>query len=84
MFPSQRENATVIEEIFSTRSVPRCYNEDKIAVAVTGALGLSRCELLLLETGSWGRGQFRNIEEGECPPLEAAIKQRQWRRDCGL
>jgi hypothetical protein len=27
------------------------------------------------EAGSWGQGQFRNPEEGECPPLEAATKQ---------
>jgi hypothetical protein len=33
------------------------------------------CELLLLEVGSWGRGQFGNSEEGERPQLEAATKQ---------
>jgi hypothetical protein len=38
-------------------------------------LRLSR-ELLLLEAGSWGRGQFGNPEEGERPPLEVATKQR--------
>jgi hypothetical protein len=46
-------------------------------------LELSRCELQLWEAGNWGRGQFGNQEEGEYPPLEAATKQRQWRRDCG-
>jgi hypothetical protein len=43
----------------------------------------SCCELLLLEAGSWGRGQFGNPEEGERPPLETPTKQRQWRRYCG-
>jgi hypothetical protein len=28
------------------------------------------------EAGSGGRGQFENLEEGECPPLEAVTKQR--------
>jgi hypothetical protein len=42
-----------------------------------------RCELLLLEVGSWGRGQFGNAEEEERPPLEATSKQRQWSRDYG-
>jgi hypothetical protein len=40
-----------------------------------------RCELLLLEAGSWGRGQFGNPEEGERPPLEAAqleTARKQW------
>jgi hypothetical protein len=37
---------------------------------------ISRCELLLLETGSWGRGQFGNPEEGERPLLEASAEQR--------
>jgi hypothetical protein len=27
------------------------------------------------ESGSWGRGEFGNPEEGERPPLEAATKQ---------
>jgi hypothetical protein len=31
---------------------------------VRGLLGFSRCELLLLEAGSWGRGQSGNLEEG--------------------
>jgi hypothetical protein len=33
-------------------------------------------ELLLWETGSCGRGQFENPEEGERPPLKATTKQR--------
>jgi hypothetical protein len=32
--------------------------------------------LLLWEARSRSRGEFGNPEEGECPPLEAAIKQR--------
>jgi hypothetical protein len=39
-------------------------------VAVREVLLFSR-ELLLLEAGSWGRGQFGKSEEGERPPLEA-------------
>jgi hypothetical protein len=37
-------------------------------------LRYSRCELWLLETGSWGQGQIRNPEEGERPPLEAVTR----------
>jgi hypothetical protein len=39
-------------------------------------LRFSHCELLLLEAGSYGQGQFGNTEEGEHPLLEAATKQR--------
>jgi hypothetical protein len=39
-------------------------------------LQLSRCELLLWETGRWVREQFGNPEEGERPLLEAATEQR--------
>jgi hypothetical protein len=46
------------------------------------AAQFSRCELLLWEAGSL-RGHFGNPEEGERPLLEAATRQRQWRRDCG-
>jgi hypothetical protein len=34
------------------------------------------CELLLLEAGSQGRWPFGNLEEGKCPPLKTATKQR--------
>jgi hypothetical protein len=50
---------------------------------VTELLRFSRCELLLWEAGSWGQGQFGNAEEGECPPLEVAMSNGQWRRYCG-
>jgi hypothetical protein len=46
-------------------------------------LGFNRCELLLLEAGGWGRERSGTQEKGERPPLEAAAKQQQWRRDCG-
>jgi hypothetical protein len=82
MFPRQQENTAIMEETFSTQSVPGCYNRDQLAVAIRELLGFSRCELLLLEADSWGRGQFGNPEEGERQPLEAATKQRQWRRGC--
>jgi hypothetical protein len=52
MFPQQRKNKAIIEETFSVQSVPRCYNQDELAVAVRELLGFSRCELLLLEAGS--------------------------------
>jgi hypothetical protein len=35
----------------------------------------SRCELLLGEAGSLGRGEFGNTEQEGRPPLETAIKQ---------
>jgi hypothetical protein len=41
-----------------------------------GLLRFSPYELLLLEAGSWGTGQFGNPEEGESPLLEAATKRR--------
>jgi hypothetical protein len=46
-------------EVFSTRSLARCYKQDRleVAVAFSGPLGLSRCEVLLLEAGSWDRKQ---------------------------
>jgi hypothetical protein len=43
---------------------------------VRGLLRFNLCELLLLEAGSWGWGQFGNPEEEERPPLVAATKQR--------
>jgi hypothetical protein len=70
--------------VFSMISVPRCYKQAKLGVrselvgklvSVRGLLGLSCCESLLIEAGSWRRGQFGNPEEGECPPLEATTKQ---------
>jgi hypothetical protein len=51
MFP-RHENTAIIEETFSTRSVPRCYKQDQLVVAVRELLRFSRCELLLLEAGS--------------------------------
>jgi hypothetical protein len=35
MFPWQRENTAVMEEMFSTWSVPRCYNWDQLAIGVS-------------------------------------------------
>jgi hypothetical protein len=35
MFSRQRENTAIMEETFSVCSVPRCYNQDKLAVAVS-------------------------------------------------
>jgi hypothetical protein len=61
--------------VFSTRSVPICYEQDQFAVAVRELLG-SVVEMFLLETGSRGRGPSGNSEEGERPPLEADTKQR--------
>jgi hypothetical protein len=71
--------------VFSTRSLPRCYKEGQLAVAVelVGELetvvkelvGFSRCELLLLEAGNWDREQFGIPEEGEGSLLEAVTKQ---------
>jgi hypothetical protein len=43
---------------------------------VRGLLQFIRCDLLLLEAGSWGRGQIGNSEAGERPPLKAATKER--------
>jgi hypothetical protein len=83
MFPREQENTAIMEQTSSTQSVPRCFKQDQLAVVVRGQSGFSRCELLLLEAGSWGRGQFGNPEEGERSPFEVATKQRQWRRDSG-
>jgi hypothetical protein len=77
------------ETVFSVRSVPKCYKQDKLVERVSEwvsewvsqlvgelVLGFSCCELLLLKANSWGRGQFGNLEEAERPPLEATTKQR--------
>jgi hypothetical protein len=66
-----------MKEVFSMQSVLRCYNHDQLAAAVRELLRFSRCELLLLEAGSEGRGEFRNPKEGEFLPLEATVKQLQ-------
>jgi hypothetical protein len=79
MFLRQRENTAIMDETLSTRSVPICYKQLQL---VREYLGFCHCELLLLEAGSWGRGQFGNPEEGEYHPLKADTKQRQWRCDC--
>jgi hypothetical protein len=34
MFLQQRENIAIMEEMFSTLPVKRCYNQDQLAVAV--------------------------------------------------
>jgi hypothetical protein len=52
------------------------FYEGQVNELVRELLRFSYCELLLLEAGSSGRGQFGNPEEGERPPLEAAAKQR--------
>jgi hypothetical protein len=44
-----------------------------VSHSVRKLLKFNCCELLL-EAGSWRREQFRNIEEGERPSLEAATK----------
>jgi hypothetical protein len=41
-----------MEETFSLWSMLRCYNQDKLAVAVRELLGFSHGEMLLLEVGS--------------------------------
>jgi hypothetical protein len=67
------------------RSVPRCYKQNKLGAGVSEEvvsewvrelLRFSPCELLLLEAGSWGRGQFGNPKVAERPSLYAATKQR--------
>jgi hypothetical protein len=45
--------------------VPRCYNQDQLAAVIRKLLRFSRCELLLLEAGNWGRGQFGDPAERE-------------------
>jgi hypothetical protein len=87
MFPRQHQNTAIIETVFSTRSVPIYNKQGQLAVEVSKSvrkqLWFSHCELLLLEAGTWGRRPFGNLEAGERLLLEAATKQRQWRRDCG-
>jgi hypothetical protein len=58
----------VMEETFSVRSAPGLYNEEQY---------LNCCWVGWenWEAGSWGRGEFGNLEEGERPQLETATKQ---------
>jgi hypothetical protein len=70
------------ETAFSLRSFPRCYKQDNLGVGwwvselVRETLRFSHREMLLLEAGSWGQGQFGKPEEWEHPPLKADTKQR--------
>jgi hypothetical protein len=61
--------------VFPERSLPCLYNELSW-VLERKPLRFSRCELLLWEAGSWGRGYFGNPEERESPLLEAATTER--------
>jgi hypothetical protein len=76
--------------VISVRSVPRCYKQDKLGVSqsfseestsevVQWVHKQSRCELLLLETGSFGQGQFGNPEEGERLLLKPLSHNDWWR-----
>jgi hypothetical protein len=59
------------------RSVSQCSEVEAVTQdEVSDPLWFSRCELLLLESGSKGRQQFRNAEEDERSPLKAITKQR--------
>jgi hypothetical protein len=50
MFPQQEENIAIMEETYSTLSVPGCYKQ--VQLAVKELMGFSHGELLLLEAGS--------------------------------
>jgi hypothetical protein len=52
MYPRQQENTAVMEEIYFTRSVTRCYKQNQLAAVTRGLRRFSRCEVLLLEAGS--------------------------------
>jgi hypothetical protein len=54
-------------------------SNDSANKTVKKLLELSRCELLLLEAGSWGRRQFGEQEERR--PLEAVTTERQRKHD---
>jgi hypothetical protein len=86
MFPWQQLHCNT-GMVFSVQSMPRCYrqtvSEKLVDELVRGLLQFSCCGLMLWETGSWGRGQFRIPQEKKCSPLEAATQQQQWRHDCG-
>jgi hypothetical protein len=83
MFACQQENtATMKKKLFYAVHV-EILQAGSVSSYSQRTVGFSRCELLLLEAGSWGRGQFRNPEEGEHPLLEAGTKQQQWRHGCG-
>jgi hypothetical protein len=73
----------------SMRFVSRCYRRSEVSQLswvewvgwwvskwVRGLLRFTRCEMLLVDIGSWGTGQFGNPEEGERPSLDAATEQR--------
>jgi hypothetical protein len=55
---------------------------------VSEVLRYSRCQLLLLEAGTWGRWHFANPEEEERPLLEAVtrrlVKARHAEKNCVL
>jgi hypothetical protein len=49
--------------VFSVRSLPRCYKQDKSSVSEAAE---NCC--------NWGRGQFETPDERERPPLEALTR----------
>jgi hypothetical protein len=75
MLQWQQQNTAIMAETFSMLSMSRCYNQNQLEVAVREMLEFSRCELLLLEAGSCGRGQFGSPDEGKDPLLQVATKQ---------
>jgi hypothetical protein len=62
----------LLEGVFSVRSVLRLQNESRDASRETRKESVQRVCRRSVESC----GQFGNLEEGECPPLEAATKQR--------
>jgi hypothetical protein len=54
-----------------------------VSLSVRGLLQFSNCDLLPWKAGGWGQGLVGNPEEVECPPLEVATEQQQWRHDYG-
>jgi hypothetical protein len=61
------------QQQFSSQAVSCGLVSWELAAAVSVCWELQLWEIW---TCSWGQGQFRNQEEGECLPLEAATKQR--------
>jgi hypothetical protein len=72
MVPRQQENTAIMEETFSTRSAPRSYKQDQLAVEIRTA-GVQSLFAVAVRSLA---------EAGERASLEAATKQQQLRRVC--
>jgi hypothetical protein len=82
IFTNKHVSTAIMEETFSTRSVPSYISQ--VSSCSQRTAGVQSLWAVAARAGRWGRGHFGNPQERKRLPLEAATKQRQWRRDSTL